>query len=397
MLKRHRLWVCLLLTVFLVVPAILQHTAEAAESSTNATSSVFGRVGGYSAFVFGDLDLNESRVLGPLAVGGNAALLNVQVDSHPSEMTGGQPLLRAGGSVSLTSSQVAGGLAYGGQLTVADAVYTGTVAQANPLDLTADQQRLQAVSVQMATYATTVVPRYEGSEAVLAAVGDGLSVTSLTAAELDALTGLRLQLNGSGTLLINISGASASMPPFIGGSPDPGRVLFHFPEAQRVQLGRSSVPGTLLAPYAHVTADGAVVFGTLIAESLQGSVDLKPMPFTGSLQEITIEQVADSIRSEGPKNDYPPPESIATPPAHPQGLPQNHPQNQPADDGETIEEPALPLGPPSPALASPAPGAPGATALPATGESPPVGLYVTGALLLAAGIFLAARSRKNRR
>jgi choice-of-anchor A domain-containing protein/LPXTG-motif cell wall-anchored protein len=351
-----------------------------------------GRAGGYSAFVFGELSLNEGRVFGPLAVGGNATLLNVQVDSHPSVTASGQPLLLAGGSISLTSSQVAGGLAYGGQLTVVEAVYTGVAVPAeHPPDLTLDKQQLQAVSVEMATYAATVVPRFEGGEVVLAASGDGLSVASLTAAELDASTGLRLQLTGNSTLLLNISGASVTLPSFIGGSPDPGRVLFHFLEAQRVQLGGASVPGTLLAPYADVTADGAAVFGSLIAESLRGSIDLNPVPFTGSLQEITIEQVANSIRSEGPKNDYPPPASIATPPAQTQGLP----QGQPSDDGEVIEEPAIPLGPPSTSPAPSTPGEQGEATLPETGESLPIGLYVTGILLLAAGIILAVRSRKK--
>jgi choice-of-anchor A domain-containing protein len=97
---------------------------------------------------------------------------------------------------------------------------------------------------------------------------DGMAVFNVTASQLNSLSEIALNVNGSDTVVINVSGANLTLRPnFLGGTAGLGeRVIWNFYEAQTFSLS-NAWGGSVLAPLATGQTsnyiEGSAVFASL--------------------------------------------------------------------------------------------------------------------------------------
>jgi choice-of-anchor A domain-containing protein len=123
--------------------------------------------------------------------------------------------------------------------------------------------------------------------------GDGVSdfqVFSIELQQLQAVKSLHLDdIAPDATVFINVGGEGTIANT---GIAFPGwlhdRVLFNFYEATSLAFKSVSLKGSVLAPFAGVTAEGGVIFGNVIVDTWNGSVNVGKKPFAGTLPECEL-------------------------------------------------------------------------------------------------------------
>jgi choice-of-anchor A domain-containing protein len=126
-----------------------------------------------------------------------------------------------------------------------------------------------------------------------------MNVFSITGAQLTSANGIRINVPVTSTVIINVTGTSAS---FNGGSqvlPDGvtcgsgavsqgdfcNQLIWNMPNATTVSVSGTAVQGSILAPRATFGGGGANVNGTVIVNRfiLSGCVEMHPHYFEGCL------------------------------------------------------------------------------------------------------------------
>ena len=113
-----------------------------------------------------------------------------------------------------------------------------------------------------------------------------VAVIDIAASLLGSYTGLKVNLNGATTVIVNVSGNFTGKPNFMDGEAWRTAVIWNFEDATVVNLGAQGMQGTVLAPYATVY-NNTPIDGALLAANYVGTGELHYKPFTGTTTFLT--------------------------------------------------------------------------------------------------------------
>ncbi len=259
----------------------------------------------FNFFIFGPMDEMNTDVEGRLAVGGPATLTNFGVNAIP----GPANALVSGTSLTYTNGTIKGDLHYNdNSATLTGVAVTGTTyPNSTPIDFAAAKTSLTDYSGFLSTQTSTGAVSLSGSTLTL--TGDPsntLNIFNITTNELEATNNGRIDLTNvspTSTIVINVSGTSANITNTdfqyngVGGDQAiASRILYNFSQATSLHFQSASPLGSILAPLADVTSqNGAHISGTLIAESLSGTLEGHDYPFEGNPPPMESEGEADLL------------------------------------------------------------------------------------------------------
>ncbi len=252
-----------------------------------ATNIDLGTAGAYNLFILSNLTISNNQEPGRVAVGGDAKLNSYTIGTKLGSSYSGDSLV-VGGKVTSNIDPVAvGNVVAGGKVNVPgwvdpSHIYEGSATL--PVDFAYESQYLINLSNELASLAATgySYTQYGG----IYAVGDGtsnLQVINVSGSDLSNATwwASLSSIPSDSWIIFNVSGTDIDMT---GGQWDlvdwSDKIIFNLYEAQALSLSSITVEGTILAPYADVTATGATVAANLVAKSLSGSLSTLGQSFT---------------------------------------------------------------------------------------------------------------------
>ena len=239
---------------------------------------------GYNLFTTGSAAESNSDFEGRAAIGGNASFSSFSINSRN---TGSQALV-AGGNLTFTNGQVNGNAYVGGTVATSGLNVTGTLYNpSNPLNFSALGAQLSSDSQLLASLTATGTAIYDNGlgREVLNSTNSSLAVFNITATQLQQANnqGLDFQVNPNATVVVNISGTSASLSNFqmfLNGA-SANNILYNFTNATSLSDSNVSIEGTVIAPLAAVNLGYMHINGGLYTASLSGNGELHNVPFTG--------------------------------------------------------------------------------------------------------------------
>jgi choice-of-anchor A domain-containing protein len=113
-----------------------------------------------------------------------------------------------------------------------------------------------------------------------------IAVIDISASLLGSYTGLKVNLNGATTVIVNVSGNFTGKPNFMDGAAWRSAVIWNFEDATVVNLGAQGMQGTVLAPFATVY-NNTPIDGAMLAANYVGTGELHYKPFTGTTTFLT--------------------------------------------------------------------------------------------------------------
>ncbi len=291
-------------------------------------ASNLGVAGDFNVFTFGDFS-GSSDSEGRVAVGGNATLsgfgignaLGSNSNTYPYSLVVGGNLaytngqtdfggIAAGGTASLTNVTAGGNVNVDGALTTQNGQIDGSVSAGswssqntgsqggnlgNPaaissiVDFNTIQTTLDADSNSWGALAQTGTASLAYGTLTLTGTSNGLNVFDITSAQLSSATGgLTISAPPGSTVLVNVSGTSATFPNTgytVNGVSENG-VIFNF-DAATTLFGSGGIEGSVLAPYAAFTFNNGQINGNVIVGSMSGSGETHNQPFDGTLPMVS--------------------------------------------------------------------------------------------------------------
>ena len=153
-----------------------------------------------------------------------------------------------------------------------------------PVDFVYESQYLSNLSNELASLATTgqSYTQYGG----MYTVGDGTSAVQVFDVSGDQLSDATWwqslsSIPDDSWIIFNVSGTDIDLTGGQGALVDwSDKIIFNLYQAQSLAINSITVQGTILAPYADVSASGATVAANLVAKSLSGSLATLGQGFT---------------------------------------------------------------------------------------------------------------------
>jgi choice-of-anchor A domain-containing protein len=262
-----------------------------------ASAALVGDAAAYNVFIFGNgtFTSQNTDTMGDLAAGGNVSLSSYQVaqgiagtnaSPNPARLVVGGKLTASNGSV---GSNGAGSIYTNSTPSLTSFTATGGVhAQTLISSFSADATQYTNLSTLISDQATngTTSGLLAGNTLNFSGTASGLNIFTVSGATLSSSQTINISAPSGSTVLINVTGASAS---FSNGSVNDssvgaGHVLWNFYQSTSVNLVGSKDPeGSILAPLAGVTGGFGALHGQLVADSYSGNTQFDSTPFTGSL------------------------------------------------------------------------------------------------------------------
>lgn len=237
-----------------------------------------GTAGEYNLFLLSNLTITGNQEPGRVAVGGDAKLRSYTVGTKVGDSSGNT--LVVGGNVSSNIDPVAtGNVVAGGKVNVPGWVDSGHIQEGSstlPVDFVYESQYLSNLSNELASLATTgqSYSQYGG----MYTVGDGTSevqVFDVSGSDLSNATWWQSlsSIPDDAWIIFNVSGSDIDLTGGQWALVDwSDKIIFNLYQAQTLSIKNITVEGSILAPYADVTASGATVAANLVAKSLSGSL-----------------------------------------------------------------------------------------------------------------------------
>jgi choice-of-anchor A domain-containing protein len=230
----------------------------------------------------------SSDIEGASVIGGNfsgATVYNNPTDGGSVTQPAGFGALTVYGNQTGNTNINNGGSAYvGGSHQTINFNGGGGFYTAPPSTIADFQTSLNALSTQLAGLtATSTLPTAQNNEQITATPGaNGIAVFNITAAQLSQIPSYVMNLNGSSSVIINVSGSSVTFNANDeSGITGASNVIWNFYQATTVNL-QTQIAGTILATGATVT-NGNQIDGTLVANAFNGQGELHSYGFTGTL------------------------------------------------------------------------------------------------------------------
>jgi len=238
-----------------------------------------GPAADYGIYTLGDYTAAGGGLQGDVAVGGNLSIGSF----------GLQGGIVVQGDATLGHGSISGSVQVAGTYT-APAYFPANSYSSTaglPVDFAGLGSHLIAQSAYLASLAGTGQVNVASGNLTLVGSGaaTGIEIFNLTSAQLAASTSLSIMANPGQTVIVNVSGPSASIT---GGMSLTGvgasHVLLNFSDAQTLTISNISVSASLLAPNAAVNFTSGNKDGTLIAGRLtSGHIGMTDTTFQGVL------------------------------------------------------------------------------------------------------------------
>ena len=276
----------------LTLLATLFTTATAMATTPPACTSI-GEPWNYNGFFFGNYTAPSSDVQGRLAAAAKISISNYSIGDKLGSSFSGASLI-AGGDLVFPSGRVYYGdiLVGGSAAGVGAPVRNGLSASQHlidhatlPVDFAGEQARSAAWSQALSALASngTYVWQYGG----LTLHGDNTSAVQVFAVPGDKMLTTNNfvvdRIPANATVLVNVSGTSTGIKNVSVDSLKNirQRVLFNFYQATSLQFAGIAVQGSVLAPNADINNPQGVVWGSVVAKSWNGQMQLNTVPFVG--------------------------------------------------------------------------------------------------------------------
>ena len=251
----------------------------------------------YNLIVFGDY-YSTSQVAGRAIIGGSLLQTSVYAAYLQPSAYQGRDTLTVGGNINGVAIVCAGNLRVGGQINGQALTYNGRVIHDSGIDLSGLEAQLKAESASYAGLAANSTYALPGSQPTNVTFNAQPSGTgSLAVFDLSAdffsnglIQQIDLALNGTDTVLFNVSGtrinfdSSSCFTGSLTQSSVQSKILWNFYEAEEIDLGSHLFYGSILAPYAEITASNHIL-GTVAAESMYTYGAVNMPTFAGNLPE----------------------------------------------------------------------------------------------------------------
>jgi len=259
----------------------------------------------FNLFVLGNATAQYSDVQGRVAVGGNATYTGYDFASQVSGLNSRFNLLVGGdlkfsngqiehgsvvsnGSVTFTNVTVVNGnITAGGAINLTNGQVNGTVNpniyQQIPFTFGAAMGFLQNASYYYGTLPATGTTTNQYGGLFLNGTDPALNVFSVSASLLKSVWGVQINVPAGSTVLINVSGTSATMPNvgYNYTGTDANHVIFNFYQASTLTVGAGQ--GSILAPLANIKFQSGAVNGTVIGNAFTGNGQINQAPFVDGL------------------------------------------------------------------------------------------------------------------
>lgn len=270
-----------------------------------AMADPLGIASNYSAFVFNNFTAYGGSTQGPLAVGGNAEIYDANIATSlaaGNNLIVGQTIDLEGGTingsaiaasnVTMNEGGTTGDVTTGGNF-VGDGgpedggtvyyvgSYTGTgnsqqiSSVSLPFSFSSVQAQLDTNSDDLAIAPLTGSYNEDASDDItFYGNNDGQNVFTIDDNTLSTASEIQVNIPVGATAVINVTDANNSGGTFLPDADfafDPSAVLWNFNAFSSLII--DSFSGSILAPYANVTAIGGSLDGTIVANSILGSGD----------------------------------------------------------------------------------------------------------------------------
>lgn len=232
-------------------------------------------IGGANLYAIRDFSATSSDVEGAVVAGGNVSVSSYAINAN-NRAAFGEYALIAGGDLNLKSGSINHGGAYVGGTTTMQWTSAPTALPTNPIDFAATERYYKNLTRQIAALDATgsVAPLWSGVRVSGSGAG-GVDIFNVSADLFRTSSSWTLEgLTAGQTLVFNVGGDVGS---FNGGGisfePLSGyNVLFNFYEAR--ELNVKGVIGSVLAPYAAVSANWGVINGNVIVDSWNSTIQV---------------------------------------------------------------------------------------------------------------------------
>ena len=247
----------------------------------------------YNLFVLGNSTAQYSDVQGRVAVGGNATYTGYDFGSALSALHSRNDVVVGGtlkfsngqvekgsvvanGNITFTNvTMVGGNITSGGAVSFTNGQVNGTVTQNQfnplPFDFHYAAGFLQGASSYYGSLPATGTTANQYGGLFLTGTNPALNIFSVSAALLQSVWGVQINVPVGSTVLINVSGLTATQPNvgYNYTGTDANHVLFNYFEATTLNIG--SGQGSILAPFSDIKFQSGAVNGTVIGNSFTGN------------------------------------------------------------------------------------------------------------------------------
>ncbi len=241
----------------------------------------------FNAIIYGNAT-TSSDIEGASVIGGNfngATVYNNPNDGGTvTQPAGFSALTVYGNQTGNTNINNGGGAYVGGSHQTINFNGGGSFYSAPPSTISDFQTSLNALSTQLSQLtATSTLPTAGNNEQITATPGaNGIAVFNITAAQLSQIPSYVMNLNGSSSVIFNVSGTSVTFNANDeSGVTGANNIIWNFYQATSVTLS-TQIAGTILATSATVTNNNQID-GTLVANAFNGQGELHSYGFTGAL------------------------------------------------------------------------------------------------------------------
>ncbi|WP_422012364.1 choice-of-anchor A family protein [Roseateles sp.] len=257
--------------------------------SAHAGPITLGLDASMNLLAFGNMNVSSSDVEGRVAVGGNATISNYSINTK----TGSSALyagtgLTVGGNLSFTSGSIWGGVQVGGSYAPSQSgTVKGGVQSGTSVDFTAERARLAQLSQAWDAMANTGSVIDQWGTLHFSAAGQSLAVFDINASDL--VKNLQIDaLAPDAQILINVHGSSVDFGNHGYTNFTKGQVIFNLVDAVSVLLN-GGVNASLLAVNATVNQGWGQINGQVVVNNWNTSMQVNdaPIPGTTSLRQPT--------------------------------------------------------------------------------------------------------------
>jgi choice-of-anchor A domain-containing protein len=240
-------------------------------------------LGNFNAVIYNNAT-TSSDIEGAAVIGGNFNGATVYNNPTTGRATGFSALTIFGNQTGTTNVNNSGGAYVAGTYQTIN-LNGGNFYTAPPSTIADFQTSLNTLSTQLAQLtATSTLPTPAGNNETITATpgANGVAVFNITADQLNAIPSYIMNLNGSSSVIFNVSGTSvnfnANNETGVTGA---NNIIWNFYQATSVNLG-TQLAGTVLAVNGNVTNNNQID-GVLVASSFTGQGELHNYAFTGTL------------------------------------------------------------------------------------------------------------------
>ncbi|MDP6600927.1 MAG: choice-of-anchor A family protein [Phycisphaerales bacterium] len=246
-----------------------------------------GPAEGFTIFVTGNHQANNTDCTGRVAVGGPATYNNMGIGSGLSNSNGDRDDLIVAGTLQWNNGQNFNGNTQCSGSVNMNGVGTpnGDVSDVVAINFEAADQELRALSDALADVSPNGNVTNQNGILNMTGSDPDLNVFKVRRSQLHPLWGMTITVPEGSSVLVNVRGQSMQLnnfqPTLQGCTPD--KVLFNLSRCNSLQMNSIGWKGTVLAPKANIQFNNGQIDGSLIASTVQGNGESHHLPFTGDL------------------------------------------------------------------------------------------------------------------